>query len=86
MSRGLELCGLHETVKQNQPLFVPGHFTKVSVVACICFVVMAFELCIIKGFFYPDADFLMMALTPILSEVAEGIKNCELLAGLHSKP
>ncbi|XP_048017316.1 uncharacterized protein LOC125280751 isoform X2 [Megalobrama amblycephala] len=49
MCRGLELYGLHEMVKQNQPLFqplfVPGHFTK------------------------PDADFLMMALSPILSEV-----------------
>lgn len=34
---------------------------------------MAFELCIIKGFIYsdlqPDADFVMMALSPILSEV-----------------
>uniref|UniRef100_A0A671SM75 HECT domain-containing protein n=1 Tax=Sinocyclocheilus anshuiensis TaxID=1608454 RepID=A0A671SM75_9TELE len=51
MCRGLELYGLHEMVKQNhplfQPLFVPGHFTKVSVVAY----------------------FLMMALSPILSEV-----------------
>ncbi|KAK9953765.1 hypothetical protein ABG768_015892 [Culter alburnus] len=32
MCRGLELYGLHEMVKQNQPLFqplfVPGHFTK----------------------------------------------------------
>lgn len=45
MCKGLELYGLHEMVKQNQPSFVPGHFTK------------------------PDADFLTMALSPILSEV-----------------
>lgn len=34
---------------------------------------MAFERCILKGFFYsdlqPDADFLMMALSPVLSAV-----------------
>ncbi|KTG03982.1 hypothetical protein cypCar_00044867 [Cyprinus carpio] len=49
MCRGLEIYGLHEMVKQNQPLFqplfVPAHFTK------------------------PDADFLMMALSPVLSAV-----------------
>lgn len=41
------MCRGTEEVKQHQPLFVPGHFTKVSVV-----VMMAFERRIIKGFFY----------------------------------
>lgn len=74
MCKGLELYGLHKMVKQNQPLFqplfVPGHFTKVSVVTCIFFLIMAFEFFLIKGCsLQPDADFLTMALLPVLSEV-----------------
>ncbi|KAK7160646.1 hypothetical protein R3I93_008337 [Phoxinus phoxinus] len=71
MCKGLELYGLHEMVKQNQPLFqplfVPGHFAK------------------------PDADFLTMALSLILSEEGSAKRQREsrivnYLQEFHSKP